>query len=363
MLKTLKKHILSEFLKLLAITGLSLTSLFLLIDVVEKGDDLLEHGVPFLTSMAYFALKLPYVVCQIMPMSMLLATLISLAMLNRHGEITAIKAGGISITRALTPLFAAGLVVSAAVLFINETATPAATRLVDSIEREWMQNKDGGLIRGSGLWIKKGEHIYNIKKIDMENKTLEGISSYSFKPPFSLYESTKARKAAWKAEGEGGSWVARKAVITSFNKDGTMSTRKEKKLPLKGLDTPGSLSNVKQSYETMSFTELLSYTRALEDEGYETKKYRTELYSKITFPLVNLIMILIAIPFAIRSGRNSAVASGVALSVLIGVSYWIVFGISRSLGAEGIVPPIVAAAFPDVLFLSIGVLMFGYVKQ
>ncbi len=67
--------------------------------------------------------------------------------------------------------------------------------------------------------------------------------------------------------------------------------------------------------------------------------------------------------FALRAGRHGGIAAGVGLSVVIGFGYWIVFGMAKSLGSSGILPPLVAAAFPDALFLALGALMFGYVRQ
>ena len=87
------------------------------------------------------------------------------------------------------------------------------------------------------------------------------------------------------------------------------------------------------------------------------------MYSKISFPLVNFLMILIAVPFAMKEGRRNSIADGVAMSIAIGFSFWVIFEVSRSLGHSGTIPPIVAAAFPDVLFLAIGVYLFGSIRQ
>jgi lipopolysaccharide export system permease protein len=132
-MKVLKKHILKEFLGVLRITTLAFITLFLLMDIVEKVDDLIEHNVPLWTGLNYFLFKLPFMFCQVAPVSVLLAVLISLGTLNKNGEITAVKAGGISLMNALSALFVSGILISALVIVIKESVTPATNKLVDKI--------------------------------------------------------------------------------------------------------------------------------------------------------------------------------------------------------------------------------------
>ncbi len=79
--------------------------------------------------------------------------------------------------------------------------------------------------------------------------------------------------------------------------------------------------------------------------------------------MVNFIMIFVGIPFALKTGRHGGIAAGVGLSVMIAFSYWIVFALTTSLGHSGILPPLIAASFPNILFLAGGALMLGYVRQ
>jgi lipopolysaccharide export system permease protein len=113
--KVLKKHILKEFISALWITTLAFVTLFLMVDIVEKVDDLIEHNVPLWTGFNYFLYKIPFIFCQVSPVAVLLAVLISLGILNKYGEITSIKAGGISLLSVLSPLLVSGFLISALV--------------------------------------------------------------------------------------------------------------------------------------------------------------------------------------------------------------------------------------------------------
>ena len=360
-MKILQRYITFEFLKILVLTMASLLMLLFVVEVVEKVDDLMEHGVPFTTGLYYFLYKLPALFTQVSPMAVLLATLLAINILNRHNEITAIKASGISIARFITPLLICGVIISGAVILINESVTPHTERAIRSVEARYLSS-DGTHFGKSGLWLKTPSAIINIRSLDLEdaqNAVLGGIRIYHTDEDFHLVKETTATSARWTTDR----WQALGVTIRETKPDGVIVTTRPKDYTLTELRSPEELTGGAAGFESMNFTELNAYIKQLEAEGFDTSRHRTELYSKLSFPLVNLIMILVAVPFALKSGRNASIAGGVALSVVIGFSYWIVFAITKSIGASGAVAPIVGAVFPDVLFLAIGVLMFSYVRE
>ncbi|VAV83941.1 hypothetical protein MNBD_DELTA01-1599 [hydrothermal vent metagenome] len=359
-MKILQRHILGEFLKVLLITLVAFIALFLIVEVVENLDDYLEHNVPPLTCVKFFIYKIPAIFFQISPMAMLLAVLLSLGILNKHGEITAIKAGGIGLLRALAPLLVFGVVMSIGVIFINESITPMASKAYDSLKAEWMAGeKDSAHLGRSGIWFRSGDMIYNIATMDLNKKRLSGITKYKLEKPFKLKERVSATTASW----DGKSWISKKAEGWSFSGGHTDKKEIYKDYRFPEIKSPEMMQNLESSYEKMSFTELSRYIGTLKRDGYETAKYRVELLSKLSFPMVNLVMVLIGIPFALRTGRNTGIASGMALSFVIGFGYWIIFGMTKSLGQSALIPPELAAFFPLVLFMAIGALMFSFVKQ
>ncbi len=359
-MKILQRHILMEFLKILLITLIAFIALFLIVEVVENLDDYLENNVPPLACVMFFIYKIPAIFFQISPIAMLLAVLLSLGILNKHGEITAIKAGGIGLLRALAPLLIFGVVMSIGVIFINESLTPMANKAYNSLEKKWMAGKkDAAHLGRSGIWFRSGETIYNIAAMDLSEKRLSGITKYRLGKPFKLKERISAASARW----DGKSWISKKAEGWSFSGGHTNKKEVYKDYRFPEIKSPDMMQNIESSYEKMSFTELNRYIATLKRDGYETAKYRVELLSKLSFPMVNLVMVLVGIPFALRTGRNSGIASGMALSFVIGFGYWIIFGMTKSLGQSAIIPPELAAFFPVVLFMAIGALMFSFVKQ
>ncbi|MDH4226437.1 MAG: LPS export ABC transporter permease LptG [Deltaproteobacteria bacterium] len=356
-MKTIEKYVLKEFLKILVLTVGGMTALFLVIDLVEKSDELLKHGFTAALTLKYLAFKVPSFLTLTMPIALLLSAFISTALLNKHGEISAMKAGGIRLTRVLVPLFIAAAVISVAVIILNERVIP----FTEGAATVMMEEKEGKeLAFGSrGVWFKSGEVIYNVKKIDVEKQSLEGITAYSIKKPFSLEAVATFEKATW----TGSTWKASGKTTAWKVKNGAPSALKADAALLSGVKNPSEFAKAEKGIEAMGYKELKRYIRSLKRGGYDTTAHKVELQSKLSFPFVNLVMLIIGIPLALKTGRGAGMAAGVALSLAIGFAFWVVFGLCKSLGMEGAVPPVVAAWFTPVLFLSIGALMFSYVKQ
>ncbi|MBI5599060.1 MAG: LPS export ABC transporter permease LptG [Deltaproteobacteria bacterium] len=358
-MKILERHILGEFAKVLLVTAASLIALFLIIDIVENADRLIENAVPSGEAVKFFLFKIPAIIPQVFPMAVLISVLLSLGILNRYGEITAIKAGGIGLIKVLRPLIVTGIVISGFVMVVNEAIAPPAKKAVDRIEKRRLGHKEPSHFGREGLWFKYGSSIYNVRTIDVKRKTLHGINAYGFERPFRLKQHVTAKSAEWKD----GWWVGRDAVVLKFADSGEVEKTRLDNFVFADLNGPEALLTAEKNYERMDLYELRNYIKALEAEGYDTSRYLVEFYTRVSFPLVNLIMVLVAIPFALTTGRKSGIAAGVGTSVIIGLSYWIIFGLSKSLGQTGVLPAVVAAFFPDLLFIAIGALMFGYVRQ
>jgi lipopolysaccharide export LptBFGC system permease protein LptF len=109
---------------------------------------------------------------------------------------------------------------------------------------------------------------------------------------------------------------------------------------------------VKQSSE-MNYQELRRYIRDLQQSGFDVVRLRVQLEKKFAFPIITLVMAVLAIPFALSSGRRGAI-TGVAVAVGIAVVYWTVAGLFEAMGNISQLPPVLAAWSPDLIFALVG---------
>jgi lipopolysaccharide export system permease protein len=126
------------------------------------------------------------------------------------------------------------------------------------------------------------------------------------------------------------------------------------KLPLLIDETPSYFYKVQQLAETLSYSELKEYIEKLSNDGVPVTQYLVDLAAKISFPFVNLIVVLVAFPLALISARSGNVAMSVVFGIIIGFSYYVVHAICTSLGSAELIPVIPAAWAANILLGSIG---------
>jgi lipopolysaccharide export LptBFGC system permease protein LptF len=99
----------------------------------------------------------------------------------------------------------------------------------------------------------------------------------------------------------------------------------------------------------MSYTQLRRYIERLRTSGLDVVEQQVALERKISFPFVTLIMTLIAVPFAVTTGRHGAMY-GIGVGIVLAISYWVAMSVFGAIGSGGLVAPALAAWAPNLLF-------------
>ena len=107
----------------------------------------------------------------------------------------------------------------------------------------------------------------------------------------------------------------------------------------------------------MRYGELKRYIRELVDSGQAVPDLEVELQNKIAYPVISLIMAIVALPFAFRLGRQGALY-GVGLSIVLGMIFLIVFSFFTQLGKVGALPAAVAVWSPGAVFGILSAYLF-----
>ncbi len=101
-----------EFLKLFLLCLTAFVSIYLLVDLVERTNELLKHKATLVQTALYYAYGMPLMIFRTVPLAILVGTLLSLTILSRNNEITAMKASGLSIRRITVPVLALATLIS-----------------------------------------------------------------------------------------------------------------------------------------------------------------------------------------------------------------------------------------------------------
>ena len=359
--RVLYRYIMREYLK---IFGLSLSSLILIYVVViffQNMNFFQRNNAPFYLMFEYVLYKIPEATFQwTIPYTVLLTTLLTLGTLSRHSEITALKAGGISLYRITLPLILIVLVISFFSFLGNDYLVPFTNQktryLLDVKVRK---ESPTGFFKNYKIWYRSDRRILNIQLVDAAKKALKGLTLYEFDDQFRCIQRIDASEARW-ADGK---WRFYDGAIRDFEESGSFRTTafKEMDFPLK--ENWESFKKSARDSAEMSYAELRTYIQKIQASGYDATRYLVDLYAKVSYPLLNLIMILIGVPFALKTGRSGGVALSIGISMMIGFAYGITFYLFLSFGKSGILPPLLSSWIPTVLFGLAGIFTLMSIRQ
>ena len=115
------------------------------------------------------------------------------------------------------------------------------------------------------------------------------------------------------------------------------------------IDSPSYFKTTAPDAEQMTFGELRAYIVKLRESGSDVVPFLVALQKKVAFPLVTVIMTLIAVPFAVTIGQRGALV-GIGLGIGLALGYWMALSVFSALGAGGVLAPTLAAWAPNILF-------------
>lgn len=344
----------------LALLLAALTSVITLAEIVDLMDDLERHGVGPRTLAAYFGLRLWQIVFSVAPVAVLLTVLVTLGLLARRSELTAMKAGGISLYRVCLPLLALGLVSAVGLHLLQERVLPAtnraaavhwqvlkgrAARRPDAMANRWLLGRENRFYRVDGVADAAGGRV-----------ALLGLSIWDIDTVrWRLLGRTQAERALWdEATGRYrllAGWQ-RRLSPPSF---ATFVAKEVSRVDLdpSGIEPPSHFRLEPRAVETFSFGELLEHTRILERRGFDATRERVELQSRLSFPSSAVVMTLLAVPFSfVVAGRHRL--WGAAAAIGMAMAYWGALGLFEALGRGALLSPLLAAWAPHVLFGAAG---------
>jgi len=350
----LDDYVLRDFTLYLTLIVAAFLTLLLVFTLFELLGDILRNQVSPLTVGEYLLNVVPYFLYNTTPLSMLLAVLVTFGLLQRSNEITAIKATGISLYRLVIPVLIVSTLVAGVLFLSDQIYLPYTNKRQDALRNRIKGKPAQTYLRPDRKWI-FGQHsdIYYYQFFDPDRDVFGGVSVFQFDPhTFQITHRITADRAHWSEAM--GRWVYEQGWERSLSGPAIESYRKFDVATYPELaEAPAYFKKeIKQSSE-MSYDELHRYIHDLEQSGFDVVRLRVQLQKKIAYPLITLVMAILAIPFALSAGKRSAVA-GVATAIGIGVVYWTISGLFEAMGNLSQLPPAVAAWSPDLVFGFIG---------
>ncbi|MBO2521848.1 MAG: LptF/LptG family permease [Clostridia bacterium] len=358
----LDRYIIREMMGPLAFGVGAFTSLFVSGDLLSLANLVVELGAPIEPALKVFLLKLPQIIVWTLPMSVLLATLLSLSRLSQNSEIVAMRAGGMSFGRLAAPILCVSLLISVVSFLINETVVPHT----NAESRRVMVEE----VRGSRLptitrhVVIKGERGNNLDWILYANRYDSRTSTFYqatlvYMNDNAPVQTAFADRIVWNER----TWVMENGIAYHFTPEGevVVATYPAHSRPVDLGQRPEDVARLQKSPEEMGLAELREHIETLRRQGADVRSLQVQMHLKYSIPVASLVFALVGIPLGIQSHRAGS-ATGFGMSVIIIFIYYIMMTLGSALGQAGALPPVLAAWIQNIIMGGYGAYCF-YVRS
>ena len=312
--------------------------------------DIIRNSIPLSKVFTFLFFLAPMLIYKTLPVSVLVAVLVTFGVLTKHNEVTAFKACGVSLHRLAIPVLAISSLFSAGLFAFDHWYLPDTNRRQEALRNEIKGKAAQTYLHPERPWIfGKGSRIWYYKYFDNQQDVMGGVSVYELDPKtFDLRREISAERAEWQPSLH--TWIFQNGWAREIHG----AFQRFQVTTFSYLDEPPDyfLKELKQDKQ-MNFQELERYIHDLQQSGFDTVRLRVQLYKKFSVPLFALIMAVISVPFAFLVGNRGAMA-GIGVSIGIAMAYWGIGQLFEQIGNANQLPPSVAAWSPDVLFALAG---------
>ncbi|MDP3790507.1 MAG: LptF/LptG family permease [Candidatus Omnitrophota bacterium] len=363
-MRILRDYILKEFFHSFLLSIVVFTFAFLIGNIIQIANLVINKGVNLLSVMQLLFFMIPWLLSFTFPMASLTSVILTFGRFSSDGELTAMKASGISLYRIAFPIIMVGAMISAATFILNDQISSNASYASRKVIKEiGLKNPTAYLEAGTFI---RGFENYVIFIYDVKGNKFKNIRIYQ------PQEGKPTRTI-----------VAESGEINTFPEKNLL----ELKLFNGTSEEPSPTDpenfyklNFRTYYMTIDLAKILKKEKidkktremTMKELRVEIKKdiaqkidpmpVLVEMYKKINMSIASFVLILIGIPLGIRAHRSEK-SIGFGISLLLFAMYWGVFlgGIAMSL--RGTLPPSIGVSLPNFVFFVVGVVVFIFTAR
>lgn len=355
-MKKIDQYLIREYLKPLCYTFLAGVLIYLTAELFENIDLMIDNRVPLTTAISFFIHELPMIIIEILPLICLVAVQLTFSRLSRQNELVVFKVSGVNTIRTIAPILFFSLLLSIGALIFNETVVPISNANFKEIKdqkiykRTYMPSET----KQNVSYYDETGKMYFIRWIDPNRGVLNGFTTYEFDENYKLVERIDALSAKWL----GKYWILENGFLRTFDEKETAESFKLLKSPI--TKTPADFVRKQKDPMEMSFFALREYVRKMKNTGLEFKKEIVELYTKISYPFTCFFIVLLGIPFSLKTKHKGTFILSVGTSLLLGFVYFGMIALFKALGRSDVLSPVLSAWGANILFGLLSLLLLKY---
>ncbi len=280
-----------------------------------------------------------------------MGALVTIGALTKNTELVVMKACGISLYRAAAPLLILAIIGSAILLGLEEGVLAASNRRADAINNAIRGRAPTTTDLLNRRWVTSNNgNVYQYLYFEPGRNRLNGLSIYEFSSdPSRLARRKYFSYATFNGDREAKGqvmWQGAKGWERDFAPKRRFTSFTNQSIAMEG---PGYFASERPDAQYMSYRQLSEHVSSLQAGGFNVVPYVVALHRKLAFPFVTLIMALIAVPFAVTTGKRGAMY-GIGAGIVLAILYWTAISVFGAIGAGGLMAPALAAWAPNIIF-------------
>src|SRR5262252_4400184 len=348
-----------QYVQVFVLSVLSALGDFYIAKFIDLAEKLFRGSATTVMLLRLFYYQTPQFLYYIVPIAALVGTLVTIGVMTKNSELIVMRACGMSLYRAATPLVFFAILASIGLFGLQEFVLARANHQADRLEgaiRGWPSQEPSSVNR----WIASNSgDIYHYDLFDPSANRFVRFTQYRFDSrTWRLVEVAYADTVVspmpaadpslrqWTAQR---GWRRTLGVNSSGNGAKTAVTYLPYDARTLTLEAPEYFKAELPDPVNMNLSELRAHIARLRASGSPTISAIVQLQRKVAFPFATVIMALLAVPFAVTTGRRGAMY-GIGIGIALSIAYWVIFQVFTAMGEGGVLTPTLAAWAPNLLF-------------
>jgi LPS export ABC transporter permease LptF/LPS export ABC transporter permease LptG len=354
--RLLDLYVAKLYVRVLGMTAIGMAGLFYIATFIDLSDKVFKGEATMAMVLGYLWWQTPQFLYYILALAVLLSALVTVGLLTKNSELIVMRACGVSLYRMAMPLVAFALAASAVLFGLEERVLATSNRRAeqlkhvikggspqtfDVLNRKWIVGPQGEVFHYI-FYNPRDQQLNGLSIFEFDDTRLQlSRRVYASQATFDSTASRTTQQPVWQAQG---GWIrnfsAAKGDVAVFQPFNTTSLN---------IQPPEYFVTEAPEPERMNFGQLRRYIEELRVSGYHLLEHEVALQRKLAFPFVTLVMTLIAVPFAVTTGRRGAMY-GIGIGIVLALVYWTMISVFAAFGAAAVITPTLAAWAPKPLF-------------
>ncbi|NMB01111.1 MAG: YjgP/YjgQ family permease [Firmicutes bacterium] len=292
--------------------------------------------------------RIPATAVMTLPIATLFATLLAVGRLVQDNEMTVLRGSGISFPRLITPILVLGMVISGLTFAASEHIVPLANQKFENILRQIIFSEGVPIVEENVFFHGGDDRYFYIGEVQTKTNELKKILVYEL-DTYNFPSIISAKTGIFQEH----TWVLFDGVYQELDEEGFVQfeSRFQRMEIVTEQEGEIYLGN-QRSVDEMSRKELGEYIERFQRGGLKVRSFVVDYHMKLSLPMASFVFALFAAPLALmgKGGRSY----GIIVSIVVLLCYYVAISVSRSLGINEVLSPLLAAWLVNVLFAVSG---------